>query len=246
MIEKLTHLMVHSGATWVLWLLFLLSFVSVAIAMERAWTLRGSRGNVRAMVPELRQRLKSGDYEQACQLLDHSRSVEARVVAAGLAEAALGADAAEAAMAAAIGLERARLEKRLLFLGTVGNNAPFVGLLGTVIGIVGAFEALGRPQAMAASMAASALAPERVMGSIAEALVATAVGLLVAIPAVAAFNYFQALVAAAIADAETLGNVLLSHLKAAPDGRVPRRTSDIAPRPDQPKSRRFPMPATAE
>ncbi len=244
--EKLTELMVHAGATWVLWLLFALSFVSVAIAMERAWTLRGSRGNLRVMVPELRRQLKACEYEQAHQLLDNSHSVEARVVAAGLVEAQLGADAAEAAMAAAIGLERARLEKRLLFLGTVGNNAPFVGLLGTVIGVVGAFDALGRPQVMNESMATSALAPERVMGSIAEALVATAVGLLVAIPAVAAFNYFQALVAATIADAETLGNVLLSHLKAAPDGRLPRRTLDITLRPDPPDSRPFPMPVTAE
>jgi biopolymer transport protein ExbB len=60
---------------------------------------------------------------------------------------------------------------------------------------------------------ASALAPERVMGTIAEALVATAVGLVVAIPAVAVFNYFQGRVTAALADAETLGHVLLSHLR---------------------------------
>jgi biopolymer transport protein ExbB len=246
MIEKLTELMVHSGAAWVLWLLFALSFASVATAIERAWALRGSRGDVRAMVPELRRMLRSNEYAAARRALDASNSVEGRVVAAGLAEAELGADAAESAMAAAIGLERSRLEKRLLFLGTVGNNAPFIGLLGTVIGVVGAFEALGQPQVMTQSMAASTLAPERVMGTIAEALVATAVGLIVAIPAVAVFNYFQGAVAAAIADAETLGNVLLSHLKASPAPRVTRRNSDIAPRPEDAERSRFSLSGTAE
>src|SRR5688500_14744211 len=89
--------------------------------------------------------------------------------------------------------------------------------MGTVICVDGAFKELGKPQAMNGAMAAaSSLAPERVMGTIAEALVATAVGLVVAIPAVAVFNYFQGAVAATIADAETLGHVLLSHLKGTP------------------------------
>jgi biopolymer transport protein ExbB len=107
----------------------------------------------------------------------------------------------------------------LLFLGTVGNNAPFLGLLGTVIGVIGAFDALGKPQA---GGAAAALAPERVMGTIAEALVATAVGLVVAIPAVAVFNYFQGRVTSALADAETLGHVLLAHLRAEHDPALER------------------------
>jgi biopolymer transport protein ExbB len=133
-----------------------------------------------------------------------------------------------------MGLERKRLEKRLLFLGTVGSNAPFVGLLGTVIGVVGAFEALGKPQAMTGAMAAAnAMAPERVMSTIAEALVATAVGLVVAIPAVAVFNYFQGRVSTALADAETLGHVLLAHLRAEHDPALNRRdsTREEAPTP---------------
>jgi biopolymer transport protein ExbB len=214
MIEQLTRLMVHSGAAWVLWLLFALSFASVAIALERALIFRRTHGDVAALVPALRRFLRTEDREGALRLLTDSKSVEGRVAAAGLAEAELGAAAAEEAMAAAIGLERKRLEKRLVFLGTVGNNAPFLGLLGTVIGVVGAFEELGKPQAMSSALSgASSLAPERVMGTIAEALVATAVGLVVAIPAVAVFNYFQGRVTAALADAETLGHVLLVHLR---------------------------------
>jgi biopolymer transport protein ExbB len=228
MIEQLTHLMVNSGAAWVLWLLFALSFVSVAIALERLLAFRRTRGDVDRLVPDLRRLLRQDDHERAAQMLTDSHSVEGRVVAAGLAESDLGSAAAEEAMAAAMGLERKRLERRLLFLGTVGNNAPFVGLLGTVIGIVGAFEALGKPQALSqtitgAAAAANALAPERVMSTIAEALVATAVGLIVAIPAVAVFNYFQGRVTSALADAETLGHVLLAHLRAEHDPELAQR-----------------------
>lgn len=192
MIEHITRLMVQSGAAWVLWLLFALSGVSLAIAMERLWVFRRGDGNVQALVPELRRLLRR-DPTEALKLLQDSPSVPARVVAAGLSEADQGAAAAEEAMAAALGLEKKRLEQRLLFLGTVGNNAPFVGLLGTVIGVVGAFQELGKPQALSSAMtASSSLAPERVMGTIAEALVATAVGLVVAIPAVACSTTFRA------------------------------------------------------
>ncbi len=219
MIETVTRLMVHSGAAWVLYLLFALSLASVAVAAERLWAFRRTRSSAATLVPKLRALLRRGDESGAATLLASTDTVEARVASAGLAEADGGAGAAEEAMAAAMGLERARLERRLLFLGTVGNNAPFVGLLGTVIGVVGAFEELGKPQAMAGALAAaSALAPERVMGTIAEALVATAVGLVVAIPAVAAFNAFQGRVTVAIADAETVGHVLLAHLRALPPG----------------------------
>jgi len=232
MIEQLTHLMVHSGAAWVLWLLFALSFVSVAVALERAWVFRSSSSQLDQLVPTLRKFLRGDDQgrQQASKLLESDNSVVGRVVGAGLTEADLGSEAASEAMAAAIGLERKRLEARLLILGTIGNNAPFIGLLGTVIGVVGAFDALGKPQAIAGQVAAasSALAPERVMSTIAEALVATAVGLIVAIPAVAVFNYFQGRVATAIADAETLGHVLLVHLRGEPESSRPRWAASSA------------------
>jgi biopolymer transport protein ExbB len=220
LIQRITQVMTQSGAAWVLWVLFALSFACVAIAIERALAFRKTHGDVNVLVPALRKHLRARDHEAAARMLEDSHSVEGRVVAAGLAEADLGSAAAEEAMAAAAGLERKRLEKRLLVLGTVGNNAPFIGLLGTVIGIVGAFDALGKTQAMSNALANSgSLAPERVMETIAEALVATAVGLVVAIPAVALFNYFQGRVTAALADAETLGHVLLVHLRAKRDGR---------------------------
>jgi len=229
MIERITNLMIDSGAAWVLWTLFALSFLCVAVSLERFINFQRTRADLVRVVPELRKLLHASDYTKAAELLERQPSVPGRVVAAGLVEANGGPSAAEEAMAAAIGLERRRLEQRLVFLGTVGNNAPFVGLLGTVIGIVGAFDALGKPAVNAAASAAMNVAPERVMSTIAEALVATAVGLVVAIPAVAVFNYFQARVSGLMADAETLGHVLLSHLQTrASTESLNHRVADMA------------------
>ena len=214
MVEQLTRVMVQSGAEWVLWALIALSVASLAIGIERWLLLRKLEGNFPDHVKELHRLLRAGEVERAEEVALAYKTVDGNVLAAGLEEAARGPEAAEEAMAAAIGLERRKLEKRLLVLGTVGNNAPFIGLLGTVIGVVGAFEELGKPQAMNGALAAaSALAPERVMGTIAEALVATAVGLIVAIPAVLAFNALQARANSMLQDAETLGHVLLAHLR---------------------------------
>jgi biopolymer transport protein ExbB len=118
-------------------------------------------------------------------------------------------------MEGASALQRLKLEKRLAFLGTLGNNAPFIGLLGTVIGIIAAFDELGKVK-MAAAGGASQLAPEAVMARISEALVATAIGILIAIPAVAAFNAFQRVVKGTVANTDALGHLLLAHLKATP------------------------------
>ena len=136
------------------------------------------------------------------------------MVIAGIVEAGMGSEAAEEAMLGASALQKLKLEKRLTFLGTLGNNAPFIGLLGTVIGIVGAFDELGKQKNATMTAAATQVAPETVMTNISEALVATAVGLLVAIPAVAAFNWFSRIVRVTLANTEALSHVLLAHLKA--------------------------------
>jgi biopolymer transport protein ExbB len=228
MIEQSKHLMVEVGASWVLWLLILLSVLSLAVALDRWRVFRSQPRDVDALVQQLHRLLQSGNIEQARRQLVSTRGVAAEVVLSGLAQWERGANAAEEAMAAATGLKRAQLEKRLLFLGTVGNNAPFIGLLGTVIGIVGAFDALGKVGQVAAS--AAELAPERVMAPIAEALVVTAVGLVVAIPAVALFNYFQDRLLSTLAAAKTLGHVLLAHIgqpSAQPDRRLDEALRDV-------------------
>jgi biopolymer transport protein ExbB len=215
MIERVKSAMVALGAGWVLGLLILLSVISLAIMLERAWLFWTLRDDIEALMRELGELLRAGDLEGARRRLERSPSAEAAVVVAGVVEADLGADAAEEAMAGASALQKMKLEKRLAYLGT----------LGTVIGIVGAFEELGKTPSPTAGAAATAaqLAPQAVMSNIAEALVATAVGILVAIPAVAAFNMFQRFVKTTLANTDALSHVLLAYLKAKGDGRADAR-----------------------
>jgi biopolymer transport protein ExbB len=218
LIERMKSAMVGLGAGWLLILMLILSVVSLAIMLERAFLYWSLRDDIPALMKDLARLLRAGDFEGARRRLEASPSAEAAVVVAGIVEAELGADSAEEAMLGASALQRIKLEKRLAFLGTLGNNAPFIGLLGTVIGIVGAFDELGKVKAAAPGAAAASVgvAPEAVMTNIAEALVATAVGLLVAIPAVAAFNAFQRIVKATLANTDALSSLLLAHLKADP------------------------------
>jgi biopolymer transport protein ExbB len=214
LVEHAKRLMTNFGAAWVMWLLLGLSVISVAVMLERGWFYYSLRDDLTALARSLGDYLRRGEVGQARRLLENSPSAEAAVVVAGLVEAERGPQAAEEAMAGAAALQRMKLEKRLVFLGTLGNNAPFVGLLGTVIGIVQAFDELGKAAKMQTAQTASTIAPQTVMTSIAEALVATAIGLVVAIPAVAAYNTFQRMTKSTLANTEVLSRILLAHLKA--------------------------------
>lgn len=216
-------------ASWVMWLLIGLSLASIVLMIERALFFFSIRGDVRAMSRELDGLLREGRYKDAAERLGRSRSAEAQITLAGLLHADLGPAAAEKAIAGAAALQRKQMERGLAFLGTLGNNAPFVGLLGTVIGVIEAFEALGSTDSLQQmGRAASSLAPQAIMSGIAEALVATAVGLFVAIPAVAANNYFQRVITSKLAESEALNNILLAHLLA--EEPLPTDTAAAAPR----------------
>jgi biopolymer transport protein ExbB len=219
LVEWLQKIMVGFGAAWVMWLMIALSVVSVAIILERAWFFWTLRDDLVVLERDLRGSLATS-IDAARKRMEASPSIEAAVVVAGLAHAERGAESVEESMAGATALQRMRLERRLAYLGTLGNNAPFIGLFGTVIGVVQAFAALGeaakQPVAAAGAAAASQLAPQAVMSSIAEALVATAVGLAVAIPAVAANNLFQRMTKAKLANTEALTRLVLAFLKSEP------------------------------
>ncbi len=208
-VDAIKTLFLHAGAGWVLWLLGLLSLASVSVALERWLYFRKRRGDVRALSEQLDRLLWDTKIAEAIDMLQKSPAVAASVAASGLRLASLGPEAVERAMASATALERSKLEARLAFLGTLGNNAPFVGLFGTVIGVIQAFEQLGTGQDGGAAAAAS---QSLVMSAIAEALVATAVGIAVALPAVAAYNYLQRQVAALLSEAEVLTNLVLAYL----------------------------------
>lgn len=199
--------MAQLGAAPIMFLMLALSVASIAVILERVFTFARRREDAASLGRDLRAYLVEGDLEGARARMDSSPSPEAAVLAAGLAHASRGPAAAEQAMAGATTSERLLLEQRLAFLGTLGNNAPFIGLLGTVIGIVMAFDRLGE-----SGSAGRATVPSEVMSSIAEALVATALGLAVAIPAVVAFNYFQRRIRVFVGQADALGRELLAHL----------------------------------
>ena len=244
MLERVKSALVGLGAGWVLILMFALSVISVAIMLERGWLFISLRDDIPKLMRDLAALLRAGDWEGARRRLEASPSAEAAVVVAGLVEAPRGAQAAEEAMAGASALQRTRLERRLAFLGTVGNNAPFIGLLGTVIGIVAAFDELAREAAAAGSSPGSQAATNAASVSatlqahISEALVATAVGLFVAIPAVAAYNLFQRIVKATLANTEAVGHLLLAHLKAPEEMQTEAPAPEPAPRDSKAPSKR--------
>ena len=192
------------GATWVMWLLVALSVLGLAIIFERAVYFFRSRDDAKKHQEDLRLSLAKNDIAGARQRLLQSPAIEAQIIASGLELADDGAAAVEERLTAETILAKSRMERNLAFLGTVGNNAPFVGLLGTVIGVIRAFAALEQ----SAGQVSSGL-----MSEIGEALVATAIGILVALPAVAFYNFFQRLIRSRLTWAEALGHDVLAHLK---------------------------------
>jgi biopolymer transport protein ExbB/TolQ len=200
-------------AEWVLWVLIALSFVSVAIMAERFVFYRKHAINASTVRATLSDLLAAGNLKGAADYLASFDSLETNTVLFGLRDYARGPEAVEDLLAAAARKERARYELRLNFLATIASNAPFVGLFGTVLGIIRAFKDLSGNIAEASSA---------VMGGIAEALVATAVGLLVAIPAVVAFNLLKAKVKHIADDANLLAATLLASLKSVDLHRLPQ------------------------
>jgi biopolymer transport protein ExbB len=227
-IESVKQLLLMSGASWVLWLLAILSASSLAVALERWLYLRRRGGDLERLARELDVHLRNDDFDRARELLAGNDSVAARVADAGLRLSDRGVEATGMAMESATALERSRLERRLAYLATVGNNAPFVGLFGTVVGVIHAFEELGHAAPAHAGAATGQVASQAVMASIAEALVATAVGILVALPAVAAYNYLQRRVAAILSATEVLTKLVLAYVAGGgPGPRRPARAPEI-------------------
>ena len=197
-------LMLRAGSRWVLWLLVGLSVAAVAVVLERLWFFARSRRQRRHVADMLAALHKSGP-EAARKALGEARSLEATVARACLAHVAEGPQAIEEHIASVVEADRIHYERGLAFLGTLGSNAPFVGLFGTVLGIVRAFHDLSTSTAMGS---------QAVMAGIAEALVATAIGLLVALPAVATYNALMRHVETAVVAANTVGHQILAWVKA--------------------------------
>ena len=189
----------------VLWLLFFLSLVSVTVMIERALYFRANRCDAAALLEALRPRLKARDFPGARAAAEQAGGIQGRVAATALAEAGDGLGSFQEAHAAAQIRERSGMERLLAILGTLGSNAPFIGLFGTVLGIIRAFDDLSRNVEGG---------PATVMAGISEALVATAVGLFVAIPAVIAYNLFQRRIRRVTQQSEEIGRLIAGRLQA--------------------------------
>jgi biopolymer transport protein ExbB len=190
------------GSRWVLWLLLFLSTMSVGIMLERAIFFMRIRMNFHEFSLKLSELLSNKAIDQAQLYCAQHTSIEAHIALCGLKYKDKGPKAMEGLMEGFLVGEKHVLDRGLVVLGTLGNNAPFIGLFGTVIGIIEAFHALAQNPLGG---------PSVVMAGISEALVATAVGLVVAIPAVIAFNFFNRVVKKKIANAQATIKLVMSH-----------------------------------
>ncbi len=168
-----------AGGDWVLYLLLILSMLSVTLILERAAYFWLNREPFGTLMSEGIQAIARQDLAKASA---SDKGPVGRLFAVAAENWNQSHPRLQATLMAHRLRERASAERGLVLLGTLGNNAPFIGLFGTVLGIIRAFRDLG---------AANSVGPSVVMTGISEALVATAVGILVAIPAVVAYNLCQ-------------------------------------------------------
>lgn len=210
------------GSAWVLWLLLIISAVSLAVAAERWWVMNRNRQRMDRISGPLLRALRVGDLEAASLALGDNASVQAGVLRLALERTGDGPDAVLDAIEGEFGRARKQLDRGMNLLGTVGSNAPFLGLFGTVIGVIEAFHHLTLGNADAMGM---------VMAGISEALVATAVGIFVALPAVVAYNALGKLVQDVADDVGSLGKLLTAslHARHAEPGSVRLHAVDSEP-----------------
>ena len=190
------------GSEWVLWLLLVLSVISLTVMFDRMYYFYRTRINFDAFLEKITPLLNDGKEDEISKICEKSTALEAVIAKEAIASKSQGTAAIEKGTTSYMVRSRTKMEKGLTFLGTMGNNAPFIGLFGTVLGIIKAFEDLSLNPAGG---------PAVVMAGISEALIATAVGLFVAIPAVIAFNWFGRIVNQKMSNAEAVQNLMMKH-----------------------------------
>ena len=173
--------------------LFIMSAWSIGVMIDRAIAFNAARKQSRAFAPAVAGALREGKLDEAIKIADrYPKSHLAKVVVAGLQEfrahqmsseiSGEEIEASKRALERAEAIVHAELKRGISTLATIASSSPFVGLLGTVVGIINAFQGISSEKSTGLAAVA---------GGISEALVTTAVGLLVAIPAVWFYNYFS-------------------------------------------------------
>ncbi len=191
------------GGEWVLYLLLGLSLWSIAVIWDRFMLFRKKSKDAESLEEKVPGLLAQGKIEELRKMVENAVSPAGAILKAGLSRISDGPAALEQILESQKIREKTVLEKNLLVLGTLGSNAPFIGLFGTVLGIIKAFNDLAL---------AGTSGPTVVMSGVSEALMATAVGLLIAIPSVAAYNYFQNLVKLSLSGADRLSGLLMAYV----------------------------------
>jgi biopolymer transport protein ExbB len=191
-------------ADWVLWVLIAVSMISVGVMVERFFFYRQRRLVIAPLRDAFAKALAARDYPGADAVLSTTDTLETNVMRQVLPEVSWGPDAVEDLVTGITQKEKERYDERLGLLATVASTAPFIGLFGTVLGIIHAFKDLAS-NLKDASMTA--------MSGVSEALVTTALGLLVAIPSLIACNFFKRRVKLSTNNALLLSRTLLAHLK---------------------------------
>ena len=164
-----------------MWPLLLMLFFGLVVAFERFYTLSKAHINSKDFFALIQEALKSGGPEAAAEVCSNTQGPVASVLHAGLLRIDRGLDHVEKAITESGAVEMAFLEKGMVWLSTVANIAPLLGFLGTVSGMIGAFESIA---------AAGDVEPSIVASGISEALITTAAGLCIAIPIQAFHNFF--------------------------------------------------------
>ncbi len=187
-----------------LWILIILSIFSLAFIIERWFTLGKITKKSEAINKKISATLASNNLKEIEGLSNDLESLEGEAMSCGLAHIKNHGSNGLSEIFETFSLtKKPLLEKYLNFLATVGSNAPFIGLLGTVFGIMDAFKEMATNQGDASA----------VMIGISKALIATAFGLIVAIPAVIAYNHFQRKVKTILQSLRGTANICLSYSK---------------------------------
>ncbi len=192
------------GAEWVLWLLVALSIISIGVMSDRALWFRARDADTELFTRELKGAFERGELEHVKKKHGATAAIPVLVALRGLDEVGHGTQAIAEAMQAERAKWKKEAEGNLIVLGTLGNNVPFIGLFGTVLGVIKELH----------DLTASSSDASNVMKGLSEALVATAIGLLVAIPAVVAYNYFPRRLKVILGGADETAHAVMSYAAA--------------------------------
>jgi biopolymer transport protein ExbB len=203
--ESVISTILHSGPLTVfIWICILVtSIIMVTLIIQLAISLRKEKLAPPPLVDSLRQLIGSGNYQEAWETCNANRNYLANVLKSGLGRIGRGKDAVESGLAEHGMREATLLRTRNSYLSVIGVVSPMIGLLGTVIGMMGAFAVLG----------ASGMGnPKELAAKISEVLLATAAGLFIAIPAFVAYYIFRNMSQASIVHADDIVNTLITDL----------------------------------